>query len=146
MERYRQSIRHRCWFMGLLVIFGVTCLLCDQFLADRVITLSERGESYRSGFAAGVSMVALWQLWVCVQALRDPKKLEVLYEDAHDTRKNALRIKMGMPVFLYTSCGLILAALVASFFDEIVFKTLVTAAIAQIVMGWGIKLYYVKTM
>lgn len=146
MERYRQSIQHRCWLMGLLVIFGVCCLLCDQFWADRVATLSERAESYRSGFATGVVLVALWQLWVLVRALRDPKKLEALYADAHDTRKSALRAKTGMPVFLYTTCGLILAALAASFFNEIVFKTLVIVATTQIVLGCGLKRCYSKTM
>ncbi len=146
MEKYRRTVIIRCWLMGMLVVVGVGIIIFDQFFAEAVTPLNSAGEEYRGGFCVGLLVTALWSLWTFVKALRDPALMEKLYVDDRDERKIAIRAKAGVPVILYTSCALSLAALVASYINQTVFYTLGIAGLAQVLLGCILKLYYSKTM
>jgi len=146
MEKYRRTVKIRCWLMGMLVVVGVGLIIFDRFFAEAVTPFYAAGEDYRDGFCAGLLVTALWQLWTLTRALRDPELMKKLYVDDRDERKIAIRAKAGVPVILYTSCALILAALVASYINQTVFYTLGIAGLAQVLLGCILKLYYSKTM
>ncbi len=146
MEKYRRTVIIRCWLMGMLVVVGVGIIIFDHFFAEAVTPLNSAGEEYRGGFCAGLIVSALCSLWTYTRALRDPARMEQLYVDDRDERKIAIRAKAGVPVILYTSCALVLAALVASYINQTVFYTLGIAGVAQMVLGCILKFYYSKTM
>lgn len=146
MEKYRRNAHKRCWVMGSLLVFGVAFLAYNLLTLNGVNILEDNVESFRVGFSLGLMLCAFMKLRMLVQALRNPEQLEKLYVNDHDERRIAIRAKAGVPVMLYSSCLMFIAALVASYFNETVFVTLVIAGFAQVLLGFGLKLYYTKTM
>ena len=57
-----------------------------------------------------------------------------------------IRAKAGMPMLLVTSCVMVIAGIIAGYFNVTVFMTLTAAAMCQLLVGSLIKMYYMKTM
>ena len=57
-----------------------------------------------------------------------------------------IRSKAGMPLIAITSMLMVIAAIVAGYFNIVVFYTLVIAVAAQLSVSAMVKLYCMKTM
>lgn len=146
MEKYRRNVQKRCWVMGSLFALGVAFLIFNRFVLKGQAMPNENVESFRDGFALGLMLCALVRLWMLTRALKNPQQLETLYVNDRDERRIAIRAKAGVPAILYSSCGMFVAAVIAGYFNETVFVTLVVAGLAQVLLGCILKFYYTKTM
>jgi len=79
-------------------------------------------------------------------AINDETKLKILYNKEHDERLKTIRSKAGMPIIAITSVLMIIAAIIAGYFNIVVFYTLVIAVAAQLSVSAMVKLYCMKTM
>ena len=79
-------------------------------------------------------------------AINDETKLKILYNKEHDERMKTIRSKAGMPLIAITSMLMVIAAIVAGYFNIVVFYTLVIAVAAQLSVSAMVKLYCMKTM
>jgi hypothetical protein len=79
-------------------------------------------------------------------AIKDERKLKMAYNRENDERMKAIRAKAGMPMLLITSVMMVIAAIIAGYFNIVVFYTLTAAAMMQLLLGVSVKLYHMKTM
>ena len=80
------------------------------------------------------------------RALGDERHLQLLYNREHDERMRLIRQKAGMPILMVTSLGMVVAGVVAGYFNAVVFMTLIGAALIQLVVAVAVKLYYVRVL
>ena len=91
-----------------------------------------------------MGILAVIQFVKLSRALIDEKKLKMLYNSEHDERMLLIRSKAGMPMLLITSTLMIIAAVIAGYFNIIVFYTLAAAAVVQLSAGAAVKVYCMK--
>lgn len=146
MERYRRNVHKRCWVMGSLLALGLAFLVYNLLTLNGANILEDNVESFRVSFSLGLMLGAFVRLRMLTRALRNPEQLEKLYVNDRDERRIAIRAKAGVPVMLYCSCLMFIAAIIAGYFNETVFVTLAVAGLAQVLLGCVLKFYYTKTM
>ncbi len=101
---------------------------------------------FQSGFGTGVALVGLLRLIRYRKVVRSDKELQTAYNEEHDERMQYIRCKAGMPMLLISSCVMVIAGIIAGYFNVVVFWTLIGAAMFQLMAGSVIKMYYMKTM
>ena len=79
-----------------------------------------------------------------IRRLRDDEKLKAAFIAENDERAAAIRIKSGHPVVIYLSEAMIVVGLISP--NETVSKTLILAAVAQLVICCVLKAIYSKIM
>ncbi len=151
MEKFRIKIKRRIAISSAMVV--VSAVLGAYSIYS--ITIADTSTATMSdGFVAGFQfglIVAIFGLAIIDiiklnLALRDETKLKVLYNKEHDERLKAIRNKAGAPMIVITSVLMILAAIVAGYFNIVVFYTLVIAVMGQLSISAIVKLFYLKTM
>lgn len=145
MDGFAKRVKVRCFALSVALVILVGILV---FLITR--TETDGGNSVLLGFQTGLVMglMALTVVYIMrlVRALKNDKQLKIWYNKEHDERLKTIRAKSGMPMLLITSLMMICAAVVAGYYNPIVFYTLVIAGMLQLAAGVLVKLYYLKTM
>lgn len=145
MEKFKKVIKRRIYLLAIPALVGIG-LLAYNFLG----TDTEIKSSYVYGFQLGVGItlgvMAIINMVRFGGILRDEKKLQLQYNKENDERYLAIRGKAGLPMMLFTSVGMLIAAIIASYFDFTVFFTLMVAAYCQMLVAGLLKAYYMKTM
>jgi len=108
----------------------------------------------RTGFLYGVQLGGCSSLAaVCLatliryrRILRDEQALKAAYYREHDERSQAIRAKAGAPMILVTSVLMIVAGMVASYFNPIIFYSLFLAALCQLVAALVVKIIYTRLL
>lgn len=149
MEKFKQSIKRRVLLLSILVIICLA-LGIQNFM---MIGNTENGSlsegivaGFQSGLIVGIAMKATIDIILLTKAMKDDKKMRLLYNKENDERMKVIRSKAGMPMVMITSVMMLTAAIVAGYFNIVVFYTLVIAAMVQLTIGATIKLYLMKTM
>lgn len=142
MEVYRQKILRR---RMLCRVAGTISFLC--FAALQIF-----GKDANQAFSLMAGMTSAFTIVVCMlslrlsRALKDDTTLRRMYNEDHDERKQAIRAKAGVPMILFTSVGMMIAAVAASWFSSTVATTLLAAAAAQLLVACVVKGVYLKRM
>lgn len=149
MEQFKTKIKGRISLFKVMTMMAVAFGSYDVFVVGNSETerLAEGAVAgFQSGIILGVGIIALAQVVKLSMIIKDEKKLKLLYNKEHDERLKAIRSKAGMPMLMITSIMMLIAAIVAGYFNTTVFSTLVIAAIVQLLIGIIVKLYSMKTM
>ncbi len=149
MEKFKQSIKRRIIVLSILVII---CLALG--IQNLVMTSSTENGSMSDGIVSGfqfglifgIGIRAMIEIIMLSKAMKDDKKIKLLYNKENDERMKTIRSKAGMPMVMITSVMMLTAAIVAGYFNIVVFYTLVIAAMVQLTIGATIKLFLMKTM
>lgn len=145
LEQYRKTIGIRRWLWMLMILVALGQMVYGHFFVDQTMQNSVVF-GFQAGFGVGIAMVGLLRLVHYQKILRSDKLLQAEYNEEHDERMQLIRSKAGMPMMLITSCVMIIAGIIAGYFNVTVFMTLTTAAVLQLMLGSIIKMYYMKTM
>lgn len=87
------------------------------------------------------------QIIRAAKALRDEKRLRLLFNKEHDERRILIRQKAGMPMLAVTSVLILIAGNLAGYYFSIyAFEALTAAGLAQFLIGAGAKLYFTRTL
>lgn len=145
METYKKVITRRIALLVVLVLIAVALGIYDVFFAG-----DQLQESFIRGFQMG-AVTALGLLAATLMLryrllLRDEKSLQREFNRENDERYRAIRAKAGMPMLLFTSVAMIVAGVIAGYFDKAVFFALVMAAVCQLMIGGIVKLICAKRM
>lgn len=151
MEKFRTTIKRRIVIssgMALVaVVLGVFSIYWIIISDHSAATLSD---GFVAGFQFGLIVsifgLAVFDIIKLSLAINDETKLKVLYNKEHDERLIAIRNKAGAPMIVITSVLMIIAAIIAGYFNIVVFYTLVVAVSAQLLVSAMVKLYCLKTM
>lgn len=149
MEKFKKRIRQRIiLFSGMLLVAMGLCVYGflamgnseGKGMADGIV------DGFQFGIIFGIGILALLQIIKLSIVIKDDKEIKSLYNKEHDERLKTIRSRAGMPMLMFTSVLMLIAAIIAGYFNAVVFSTLVIAAIAQLSIGVIVKLYCMKTM
>ena len=136
MEEFRHTIRTRITMTSALVLLGVVLITLNTIFGDRAAVWLNAPESIRdfrhsfiSGFIAGLMAVAVVQIVRYASTLRNDEKLRSLHIKETDERVVLIHQKAGSTGMALSIIGVLVAALVSSFFSFTVFVTLISACL-----------------
>ena len=143
MEKYKQVLKKRIVLLTIPVLIAVVLGIYNVFFASEAAR-----ESFAFGFQCGTALVlGLMSAVLIIRfrgTLRDDAKLKVQYNKENDERLKTIRAKAGMPMLMVTSVGMIVAAIIAGYFNSTIFITLTAAACCQMLIGAIIKQVYLR--
>ena len=130
--------------LGLVIFLNLIMSLLHYIMDGRTgIPADVRHlADFQSGFMLGLAIVSLFMLMKYRKLLRDERGLRESFNKETDERMILIRSKAGMPALLITSVIMIFAGIIAGYFNIIIFYTLLAAGICQLLLGSGLKFYY----
>ena len=144
MEKYKSGLKRKIWiFLAEMVgiLFYLNFVFSKQLNQDAGAV-----QGFFHGFQVGILIAMmgfiLYEFIKILGALRNDDKLQAMYVDETDERKKMIRCKMGQMSTTVNYSVLIVATVVAGFFDEKVFSTLVVVLLffaLTMIVG---KIYY----
>jgi len=150
MEEFKTKVKQRIILSSGLTLVAVALGIYFVFSLQNVPDDATMSDGFITGFQFGLimsigilSMVTIIKL---KRALNDEIKLKVLYNKEHDERLISIRSKAGQPMLAITSVLMIIAAIIAGYFNIVVFYTLVAAVLAQLTISAGVKLVCMTKM
>lgn len=134
MEKFRSKIRR-----DALIACIYCVLLVATLITLAIVGIDDIATSYALGFGSGIGAVVVYHLISYIRALKDETKLKTLYIKENDERTRHIDAKVGgigMNIAILTFA---IGMLIANYFNEMVFYTLLAAmlflAILKIVLG-----------
>lgn len=141
LEKYRKEVKKRIIACATFAVLIVAAFIVKFFVIGGT-------PGFKRDFAIGLVPVVVIS-FIClmildIRRLRDDEKLKAAFIAENDERTAAIRIKSGHPVVVYLSEALIVVGLISS--NETVSKTLIIAAVAQLLASCVLKVIYSKIM
>lgn len=127
-----------CIVTILAALFGIFFV----FSGDSFTMANDVLAGFQQGLILAMGVLSLINFMKLSAAVKEEKKLQMLFNKENDERQIYIRKKAGMPMMMFTSGAMILAGVIAGYFNETVFFTLVIAAICQLTVGAAIKVFY----
>lgn len=149
MEEFKMKIKRREILFTVMTLVAVALGIYNVFIMSNSADASKTDgiiTGFQFGIIFGMGILASIQLIKLNSVIKDETKLKMLYNQEHDERSKAIRSKAGMPMLVITSILMLISAIIAGYFNIIVFYTLVIAATVQLSIGIIVKLYYMRTM
>lgn len=150
MEEFKTKVKKRritdACLMLMAVVLGIFCILSMGSQADDGTMAEGFVAGFQFGLVISIGVLSLVDFIKLSRAIKDETKLRVLYNKEHDERMKTIRSKAGQPLLTITSVLMVIAAIIAGYFNFIVFFTLVAAVLGQLAVSAGVKLVCLKKM
>ena len=151
VETYRKTIRRRMNVMAALAVAYSIIMIAEHTLWAGGNAAEEFAWSgVVAGFAAGALTAMILYFVVLMpryrKALHDEQALRRLWNREHDERNRAIKARVGAPMILYTSFGMVAVGLLIGPWNTIAAMTLLLAATVQILATAIAKLICTRTM
>lgn len=143
MKAYRKTIITRTILLSALALFAAALGIYDAFFATAEMKANNIFH-FQCGFTIALGALALILIIRYRKALQNEKALQAQYIKENDERMKAIRAKAGMPMNLIFSIVMIVIGIIIGYFNELIFTTLVVAAVIQLLASSIIKLIYTK--
>lgn len=145
MEDYKKTIKRRrtLFILIALIAAGIGIydgLIMNSIQSDNIVF------SFQCGLAIGIGFLATIKLFRYSKVLKDDMQLKIEYNKENDERSKSIRSKAGMPMLMITSGLILLAGVIAGYFNELIFITLIVVAVCQLTIGTVAKVYYIRKM
>lgn len=149
MEAYRKKLKTRiigmsCFSVVALMIVVICAVLATRTNTDRHINDAALG--FQCGLFASSAVLLIRRIVISVRALKYDAKCKALYIKEHDEREQAIAMKAGQSAYACSLPLIIVAVIVAGFFNEIVFWTLTAVIFVVSVIGGACLLFYQKRL
>lgn len=145
MNNYKKTIKKRILLLTLPIILAVTLGVYDVFwVSDQIKEGSVYG--FQVGIITSLGLLATILVIRYRVLLKDDKKLLLMFNRENDERIKAIKAKAGIPMLPITSILIIIAGIIAGYFNELVFLTLIATAIFQMTICVLVKIIYTKKM
>ena len=144
LENYHEVLRKRERLYKSYISFALIFWGIGNFLLEDQIKLNDSALGFINGLTLGIEIVCVFWVFKIRKALKDDKMLRELYIYEHDERKNFIKLKSGSNFIGKIALGIFVASILASYFNMVVFYTLVIAGIFLILVSLLLKLYWRK--
>ena len=144
MENYKNTIKKR------IVIMTVVCLVVVSVYVVNLFhdfgTVNENFSDYIKGFQLGliivlvIFMIGLMRKYFI--ALKNEQSLKKLFFEETDERARMISEKTGGNVIIACALCILIAGIIAGYFNEIIFFTLTGCCLFLLVTRKVLKLYY----
>lgn len=145
MEIYKKKIIRRKRLLMLAASIAVGFGIFDVFYADTWLS-GNIAFNFQCGLVAAGGLLSLVKIFQYRKVLKDENLLKLEYNKENDERRKAILEKAGMPMILMMSVIILIAGIVAGYFNEIIFLTLIVTALCQLITGLAVKMYFMRRM
>lgn len=149
MDKYKKKLKVRMFLMAIAIIFAVVLLIFNSL---RMVNTRDDGPITKGlidGFQNGLlaAMTGLFCVFIIkyLSIINNEKKLRLWYNQENDERRKQIKLKAGGNVVLIDSVLIIFAGIIAGYFNEIIFFSLIACALFQLIVSAVIKIYLLNT-
>ena len=144
LENYHEVLKKRERLYKSYISFALIFWGIGNFLLKDQARLNDLALGFINGLTLGIEIICVFWVFKIRKALKDDKMLRELYIDEHDERKNFIKLKSGSNLIGKIALGIFVASILASYFNMVVFYTLVITGIFLILVSLSLKLYWRK--
>lgn len=144
LENYHEVLKKRERLYKSYISFALIFWGIGNFLLKDQARLNDSALGFINGLTLGIEIICVFWVFKIRKALKDDKMLRELYIDEHDERKNFIKLKSGSNLIGKIALGIFVASILASYFNMVVFYTLVITGIFLILVSLSLKLYWRK--
>ena len=144
LENYHEVLKKRERLYKSYISFALIFWGIGNFLLKDQTRLNDSALGFINGLTLGIEIICVFWVFKIRKALKDDKMLRELYIDEHDERKNFIKLKSGSNLIGKIALGIFVASILASYFNMVVFYTLVITGIFLILVSLSLKLYWRK--
>lgn len=143
MDSFRNTLKKRlkvaaAYNAMVLIIIGAGYAIGREHVEQSLAI------AFATGLFVGVQFVMIYHMTRIRAALKDEIKLKELYIAENDERNKFIESQIGGTGVNVIVCGLALGTIVAGFFNEIVFFTVLAALLFAVLVKGVLKVYYNK--
>ena len=140
MENIRKQAKKTLKIYIAILIASV--LLLTVFKAVEAAGGANNSSTFGRGFCAGEIAFMAVNILRYSMALKNDEKLKKLYISATDEREKLICERSDVSAFKTILCIVVLSAMVASFYSDMVFYTLIAVMLTIIFVKAGFRFYY----
>lgn len=144
LENYHEVLKKRERLYKSYISFALIFWGIGNFLLKDQDRLNDSALGFINCLTLGIEIICIFWVFKIRKALKDDKMLRELYIDEHDERKNFIKLKSGSNLIGKIALGIFVASILASYFNMVVFYTLVITGIFLILVSLSLKLYWRK--
>lgn len=144
LENYHEVLKKRERLYKSYISFALIFWGIGNFLLKDQARLNDSALGFINGLTLGIEIICVFWVFKIRKALKDDKILRELYIDEHDERKNFIKLKSGSNLIGKIALGIFVASILASYFNMVVFYTLVITGIFLILVSLSLKIYWRK--
>lgn len=144
LENYHEVLKKRERLYKSYISFALIFWGIGNFLLKDQARLNDSALGFINGLTLGIEIICVFWVYKIRKALKDDKMLRELYIDEHDERKNFIKLKSGSNLIGKIALGIFVASILASYFNMVVFYTLVITGSFLILVSLSLKLYWRK--
>lgn len=145
MEKYKKTLMKRIWLMAIIGIAITLMYLLD--IPEKLRPIDNiHFSDYIKGFQAGmISVLDIMFVYLIVRyitTLKNEVKLKRLYNAEMDERQKFIREKTGGNVMWVCAVTIIIGAIIAAYFSETVFFTMLGCGVFLLLTKKFLSIYY----
>ncbi len=124
-------------FTVVIGFWGYSKIGIDTHISDFV-------HGGQTGLFTGFVVIMLRDIVKYIRAIKDEDRVKAIYIEENDERNKLINDKIGSVGYNFVILGLMVATIIAGFFNEVVFLTLLGALAFMALMKVSLKVYYNK--
>ena len=144
LENYHEVLKKRERLYKSYISFALIFWGVGNFLLKDQARLNDSALGFINGLTLGIEIICVFWVFKIRKALKDDKMLRRLYIAEHDERKNFIKLKSGSNLIGKIALGIFVISILASYFNMVVFYTLVITGSFLILVSLLLKLYWRK--
>ena len=148
METFRQKLKARVIGLAVVIIamnlIYLVLLVSGDRLAFMPRMIPDGMKEFTMGAMSGLTLFLAIRLITTAVTLRSEEAVKSRYIRENDERKHMIQQKTGSLGFQIAGVGLGFAAVVAGFFDQTVFFTLIMSLLFLVLVKAALRLYFAR--
>lgn len=140
METFRQKLKTRVIWLAAVILVMLLVYRMLPIPAD----VPDYMKAFTLGALSGLLLFLMIRLIIAAVSLRSDEAVKSRYIKENDERKHIIQQKTGSLGFQISGVGLGFAAVIAGFFDQTVFFTLITALLFLVLVKASLRLYFAR--
>lgn len=142
MEKYKAKIRMRMIWMSMALSISAIAYFVLLLNQNQLPKVPDFIKGFQIGAFCGLELVLVYFVARDLGSMRNEKALRKLYIEEHDERAILIMQKTGAWGMVVCSVGLAFATVIAGFYNQMVFLSLLGATVFTALVKGFFKLYY----
>lgn len=144
LEKYRQDLVKKERIYQAFIGFAMAFLGLARYLLKENPITNDLSLGFLTGLILGINLICLYLVFKIQKCLKDEKLLKDMYIKKYDERENFIKLKSASTLISILAVGIFIVSIIASYFNIIVFYTLVITGIFLLLVGLVLKIYWKK--
>lgn len=149
MERYKKTLLTRIYsmaFFGLAILVGYVLRTSGILGMQNMDVFSEFHQGFQFGIITLVEIIFIYLITQYIVTLQKPEELKKLYYRENDERIRTIREKSGGHIIFVCAITILITAIIAGYFNEIIFWTLVACSLFLFITRKVLMIYYSRRL